>query len=131
MLKLISASPLWFSSFIAVICIVLGRFARFIFPKKIVKKITEWAKCGKLKPSIVVKNVVRIGIFYYSKANAHTILISIFMLFYGPSFSIYSLNTQLLFCYINLSKIFYLDIFGYNNNSKKGLHKCYANRVLS
>ena len=58
-----------FSSFIALICRVLRRFARFVFSRKIVKNITELAKRGKMRRIEAVKrskNVVKGGVFYYS-----------------------------------------------------------------
>ena len=58
-----------FSSFIAVICRVLRRFARSGFCGKIVKNITVSAKRGKMRRIEAVKrsqNVVKDGVFYYS-----------------------------------------------------------------
>ena len=58
-----------FSSFIALICRVLRRFARVVFCGKIVKNITDWAKRGKMRRIEAVKrsqNVVKGGVFYYS-----------------------------------------------------------------
>ena len=62
-----------FSSFIALICRVLARFARFIFSRKIVKNITDLAKRGKMRHIEAVKrsqNVVKGGVFYYSGYSA-------------------------------------------------------------
>ena len=58
-----------FSSFIALVCRVLRRFARVVFCGKIVKNITELAKRGKMRRIEAVKrsqNVVKGGVFYYS-----------------------------------------------------------------
>ncbi len=58
-----------FSSFIALVCRVLRRFARVVFCGKIVKNITELAKRGKMRRIEAVKrsqNVVKDGVFYYS-----------------------------------------------------------------
>lgn len=58
-----------FSSFIALICRVLRRFARVVFYGKIVKNITVSAKRGKMRRIEAVKrskNVVKGGVFYYS-----------------------------------------------------------------
>ena len=58
-----------FSSFIALICRVLRRFARVVFCGKIVKNITDLAKRGKMRRIEAVKrsqNVVKGGVFYYS-----------------------------------------------------------------
>ena len=58
-----------FSSFIAVICRVLRRFARIVFCGKIVKNITVSAKRGRMRRIEAVKrskNVVKDGVFYYS-----------------------------------------------------------------
>ena len=55
-----------FSSFIALICRVLRRFARVVFSNKIVKNITDWAKRGKMRRIEAVKrsqNVVKAGCF--------------------------------------------------------------------
>ncbi len=62
-----------FSSFIAVICRVLARFARVVFCGKIVKNITVSAKRGKMRRIEAVKrsqNVVKDGVFYYSGFSA-------------------------------------------------------------
>ena len=59
-----------FSSFIALICRVLRRFARVVFCGKIVKNITDLAKRGKMRRIEAVKrskNVVKGGVFYYSE----------------------------------------------------------------
>ena len=58
-----------FSSFIALICRVLRRFAWVVFCGKIVKNITDLAKRGKMRRIEAVKrsqNVVKDGVFFYS-----------------------------------------------------------------
>lgn len=58
-----------FSSFIALICRVLRRFARVVFCGKIVKKYHRFGKTGQNAAYEAVKrsqNVVKGGVFYYS-----------------------------------------------------------------
>ena len=66
-----------FSSFIALICRVLRRFARVGFCGKIVKNITVSAKRSKMRRIEAVKrsqNVVKGGAFYYSGYFKNTVI---------------------------------------------------------
>jgi hypothetical protein len=51
-----------FSSFIALICRVLRRFARVVVLRKIVKNITELAKRGKMRRIEAMKRSKRRGV---------------------------------------------------------------------